>query len=326
MIPIFRLATFLLVIFVCSDFARSEELPSCFTPPTRWDNSWQNWVADNKCGAEIEIHYQHQDKGQPARTAVAFAPPCKRTEVVQTFPDTKIDGFYFRWNAADVSKSCNQASKPSSNDFAALAARQRANNAAAARQNQEDIKNSSTENSQNLNSALIGIDQKKARTQADERAAEDDCAQREKLCVGQCRGTGSTAFLTRAHGICASGCVAGRNYCIADYHDDDAGRTAAENDLNRVKMARAALKADVAAGMYATKIEEDDSFLDSFIQGFAGTFGAVSSRSSQPSISRAQPAPSQQRPSPPPATSSSGSGWAYPNAKGPCNTFSRIGC
>lgn len=69
--------------------SQSEAL-DCISSLSREDDSWQNRYAENGCNKSMTLHYTQKDKNGTTR-GTAFAEPCKKTQVLQTFLSKEAD-------------------------------------------------------------------------------------------------------------------------------------------------------------------------------------------------------------------------------------------
>jgi len=73
--------------------------PVCAGSPVRKDNSWQNWVVENRCGFTVYFEYKEVSRigGYKESNSVLVASPCT-TSSIQTFKDSAIIFTNVKWD------------------------------------------------------------------------------------------------------------------------------------------------------------------------------------------------------------------------------------
>jgi hypothetical protein len=198
--PLFLFSGSLALMAVVGTFSvavLAEELPSCFSPPVREDNSWQNWYADNKCNFSVTIHYETKGK-TASRRDTAFAEACKRTRIIQTFKEEDIGGFSYEWKTR-TNGSCGGNPQPGSTESKPRDLSKQLQSAStdaqdAAAKNQQDLSRLNKQHQQAADSEI-------ARYKA---GVRNWCASQAQNCDAKCvsKSRGSENYMSACVNLC----------------------------------------------------------------------------------------------------------------------------
>jgi hypothetical protein len=89
--------------------AKADEIPRCFSGPTRLDDSWQKWYATNNCPFTFKLYYSQRDTtGSVSQRGPAISPACSgRGLIVETFKENVVQFGSIEWQATGL-KSCSR--------------------------------------------------------------------------------------------------------------------------------------------------------------------------------------------------------------------------